>query len=304
MPFQRIRTVLFVGFSLSFGAVATGADEDPLAQFHREYPTAAALLRQRFAHARGDFSFMNGHPNASPSSTMTGAFCVDHGRGKISGKMVTPRGSADVVICSGRERGFVLMRDDGQPAYGVRAAGTVTGPQKGPHDSLYADAFGDLFAAPFALLSRPLIEIVSDAEMLRAERVELNGDACVQIWFRRRGGAIEWTVTLDAEHDWLIRDARLQRANEEGGNAHITVEYADVSTGIPKSVAIQVERGTRSCAFTTCEFAETPESEFTLSFYGMPDLNAPPRKPRALWWLLGSGVLAVVAALLLRRRAK
>jgi len=90
--------------------------------------------------------------------------------------------------------------------------------------------------------------------------------------------------------------------------SRMIVEYSGERGGIP---TIKRVRFTGTPGESTFDFDEvelgvtTPEREFTLESYGLPDPTAPPADPargHATYWLLGSAVLALVAAYVVRKR--
>ena len=82
-----------------------------------------------------------------------------------------------------------------------------------------------------------------------------------------------------------------------------TVEYGDDVGGVPVPRRVQRtdDRGRTSIfEFDTVTFGLTPpKEEFTLSFFGLPDVTAPPTDPsrsNMMYWTLGAAVAALLSA--------
>lgn len=115
------------------------------------------------------------------------------------------------------------------------------------------------------------------------------------------------TVIFDPKHSWCVLKYHFDNPNWIGDG---TLEYGEEVDGFPIP---------RRCTYTakskkghgnqliTYEFdkivhRDIPESEFTLSAFGLPEMPLPgEQKPQTLWrWLLGIGIALGVLAVLLR----
>ena len=97
-------------------------------------------------------------------------------------------------------------------------------------------------------------------------------------------------------------------------HVEMTAEYGDDRGGIPVPKRVQYvepegsERKIETFVFDKIDLGtKTPANEFTLAYYKLPDVLAPPADPArsyASYWIFGLSILALVAALLLRRRGQ
>ena len=94
----------------------------------------------------------------------------------------------------------------------------------------------------------------------------------------------------------------------------MAAEYGDDQEGIPVPKQIKfVEpdgRGTKTSilVFDKVDLGtQTPDHEYTLAYYKLPDVLTPaadPSRSYASYWIIGLSILALVAALVIRRRSQ
>lgn len=114
-------------------------------------------------------------------------------------------------------------------------------------------------------------------------------------------------VVVDPEHSWCILQTHFDNQYWTGDE---TVEYGEDLDGFPIPRRLRhtsTNKKTGGYLLITFEFdkfihRDIPESEFTLSAFGMPELQLPgEQKPNLLWrWLIGIGIALGVLAVLIR----
>ena len=73
----------------------------------------------------------------------------------------------------------------------------------------------------------------------------------------------------------------------------------------PQLVTYHEPEGDLSCEFVEWRFEPTPENEFKMSYYELPDLapESMQRRGTLVYWLVGLAVAGLVLALVIRRVA-
>lgn len=114
-------------------------------------------------------------------------------------------------------------------------------------------------------------------------------------------------VFLDPERYWCIREYHFDNPDWKGDGS---LEYGDADDGFPilrRCTHTATHHKGYGTMLITYEFdklvhRDIPESEFTLSAFGMPELQLPgEQKPRTLWrWLIGIGIALGALAVLFR----
>jgi hypothetical protein len=119
-------------------------------------------------------------------------------------------------------------------------------------------------------------------------------------------------LTLDPNRLWAVEQYQFDAVNGKGGEEKVSQKVVFRAT--PEDLPF-VERAERTASFpggrveTTTLFTRfeqrvIPDHEFTLSAFGLPELN-PPSIWRSIWlWfvLVAAGVVCIVAAIFVRRR--
>ena len=122
---------------------------------------------------------------------------------------------------------------------------------------------------------------------------------------RIRGGS----VLLDPNQHWSVQEADLAFI---ANRAKIEVEYGEASDGLPSlrrvTILISSLDGKRvlrdRCEFESWSRRDVPDREFTLRAFGLPELDAPPKKAAAIplnYLLLGLALVFGAIAFFLRR---
>ncbi|MBY0232122.1 MAG: hypothetical protein K2W96_22825 [Gemmataceae bacterium] len=122
-------------------------------------------------------------------------------------------------------------------------------------------------------------------------------------------GMEEAVVKLDPKHDWRIVEYRANlRVGKDTGLVERTIEYEPQGGFVRRVDQTATFNGTFKVVskITTdaVEFRDIPESEFSLSAYGLPEPGDTPVKQPSSWpwyvWLLGVGLALLLAAILFR----
>ncbi len=184
---------------------------------------------------------------------------------------------------------------------------------------------GSEYDMVFKVQAIRLIDLIKDPLVtFDAQGVQRNGKERVQLKYDRKlvtrdsndptqtkpAETEHGTVILDPEHFWCVQEYHINNPNWiiDG-----TLEYGDEVDGFPilhrcQHTAAHKQLGTMliTYEFDKLIHRDIPESEFTLSAFGLPEVQVPgEQKPRSLWrWLIGIGIAFAVLAVLLRTYAK
>jgi hypothetical protein len=174
----------------------------------------------------------------------------------------------------------------------------------------------------FTVMNCRLADIINDSlYTINAQGMRRGEKELVQMEYARQldkldriNGAFpveKATIILDPELYWCVREYHVDNPNWilDG-----TLEYGDSIDGFPilrRSIQTEKSKTGFGDDLTTYEFdkivhSDIPESEFTLSAFGLPEIQVPgEQKPRTLWlWLLAAAAGCLVLALLARRAAR
>jgi len=309
------------------------AGEAELGRLKAEYPEASRIIIERLAQVRGKGRVTTQLSNNRGSSIGDFDFQVDHGFQKCASAGVGKQqgGRAGVIYCWGADLGFTLARDSDTANLSVHARGNDL------IDRIHHErAFGRYLCAPYSIeRMQPLATKLSDPRLqdLSAEMVAIDGRKALRLHYLRAPSkpSDDITVDLDPDLGWVILGATIRygkipggisfRARYDPGRLHwpvpISVEYKDPTLTITRY------------EFRTVEFAPTPPEEFTMGFYGLPDMPGTPtpsprlegassgpvpvaREPVAIrsWWrsplflgLIALAAMGLVAGYFLRRVA-
>ncbi len=180
---------------------------------------------------------------------------------------------------------------------------------------LWGDA-GRHFLYAFTVLGVRLSDLIKypGFTIKEVRGVQYNGKEMVQLTYDRQyppeakvSGPEQGTVILDPEQYWCVQEFRYDNPLRKGVE---TVEYAGAIDGfhiIQRCTHKTTNKQYGSLIFTM-EYdkvtpRDIPESEFTLSAFGLPDIPLPSeQKPPTLWrWLIGIGIGLGAIAFLFRR---
>jgi prepilin-type N-terminal cleavage/methylation domain-containing protein/prepilin-type processing-associated H-X9-DG protein len=295
--------------------IATQAGEAEIERFRREYPDAAARIQAEYAMLRGRCRLVEsgGPPGRKAPAIHDVEFNVDHGFSKalIQPKSGPQESRADRVYCLKPTGGFWLVKPPGAKVFSVRSLGDD------PKLKISFDnRFGKFLIAPYGILNMRFVEYLSFSNftLRSAEPVEVDGKRLLRVECDSGAGAPETrartTVVLDPEAGWLIHSAELRMDPRKDHVAiGFTVTYQD-ATGpqapLPREIRFLDPTGiTTTCAFESIERKPTPESEFTMTYFGLPDIATPRGgdwRLSTLGIMLIAGIACLAGSLWLRRR--
>ncbi len=290
------------------------ADEEQTARFQGEYPAAARRLVERYARAKGACRLWRTLEGTSELSPVDDAkFAIDHGFEKLFiGRNLSPGpggkdATFDIVYCVGKNTDFYLTRLPGSPTFNVEGIGS------NPSDrDAYRTMFGRFVNAHFAVQGTPLSRLMEHPKfhLLDATSTTKGSRNLVKIEFvvgdlpaRNHVAAI-----LDPAAGWVITSMTQWLEDSPDRKTTVEIEFGSPMDGYypPRLVQYHSRPGeSSSCEFTEWEFAPTPKAEFTMPFYGLPDLTAKPgsQTNTLAYWLGGIAVLGAGGAVLLRKFA-
>ena len=284
-----------------------------------ELAKSAAIIRAKLQNVRGSFSFEQIQPNldskdpgATPA-TIRKSLCEfniaypDLRKYHWSEVMTISNASQERTIdrnelaCFRGDNWFSLVRrSDGEPWRVFRLGGDEreTAKQK---VRLNSDVMYNVETALIDpdVMDRPGRRIVSVGLDKRNEgcvRVELNDDKESD-----SGGAPQIYLVLNPAHYWVLRESSFRNSRIKKFDLKRRVEY-DFARDVPTPTRMvysnfdnERKRATSETTviFREFEYASTPASEFTLSYYGIPELNSPARRHVPLWPLVLIAVIAV-----------
>ena len=203
-----------------------------------------------------------------------------------------------MVLCASEDSSFSLVRMDGSSQYRVEAFGSE------PKDRVSFDhIFGRLFSSPYAVYGVPLTTLMKTPgfQLVSAEEVETGERKLFKIEISfGPPPASKALIFFDTEAGWAIRRSELRPGVLPGEVFVDEVAYKPTEEGIPFPVSIDHREvdGNLRCEFAQIVFKGTPEVEFTMPYYGLPDLTEPVVRPRdrLAYWLAGLMALVLVSA--------
>ncbi|HZV04528.1 MAG TPA: hypothetical protein VE999_05515 [Gemmataceae bacterium] len=184
-------------------------------------------------------------------------------------------------------------------------------------------SFGIVYEVP-SWDSLPLVKFIKQPSVTitAVQGLRRGGKELVQLRYERQQeapdhsrGTEHGTVLLDPERYWCLCECHSELpVFAPASKIDWLVEYGDDVDGFPilrRTQSTATYRDGKGKLADITEFdkivhRDIPESEFTLSAFGMPELQLPgEQKPRVLWrWLIGIGIALGVIAILLRRYVK
>ena len=163
----------------------------------------------------------------------------------------------------------------------------------------------------------PFIEYVNSPlfRLTSAETVDVDGHDCIEVKFEMKYPSDIppglGTVVLDPDLGWAIRREELGGGIMPGLATSHEVEYEEIRNGLPIPSVVKENgtgQGVRLWKVKEFTFESTPDEQFTLEYYGIPDPDAGEEAPAIerrgtnwLVWIIGAGVVGLILAAVLRR---
>jgi hypothetical protein len=295
-------------------AISARGGQEEISRFEHEFPAAAKRLEERFATVKGACRLWTTSPRDVISPRVDDAtFAIDHGFEKVQIQVKLPTGGADAphldtVYCVGPGSAFTLTRLPNAKAFVVEGTGLT------PKDrAVYLNTFGQFVKAFDGVFGRTMSQVMSTPgfRVTAAERIEKDGETLVKVDYESGGRQPkqQTSVVFDPNAGWAIRSSDLRQKLASYEIRMITdVEYGPSRDGfpMPRRVTVRNQTGDVSiCEFVSWSFEPTPEAEFGMPYYGLPDLVSKAKAPRRtfVYWCLGIATVGIVFAVLLRRLA-
>lgn len=293
----------------------------PRSRVQSELGRALARMEAAYARVRGQGSYIvvdNVRPDPDPERhDLDFAFNDPH-------RMVIERytrkdQNRKRVYCLGPRGAFELRADAPATRFSIGKLG----------DKEYIEAILDgtlthYLVAPFTIYngySVPLSKLMSDPSfrLLGVSEVDERGKKCVKIEYDCDESVVKvgpgWVV-VSPEEGWAIRSYECHLTNDKRPDfrRYGTVEYGGMIDGVPIPTRVEYrlksarESGplkgvydvTHKYQFDKIAFESTPEIEFTLSYFGLPEagtLGKDRSSGQAGMWFMGLGLMALVVAL-------
>jgi hypothetical protein len=277
---MRLTQIVISILVLACGRVMAGEAE--IERLRTEYPEASRIIIERLAQVRGKGHLTIQLDKQRGSSRGDFDFQVDHGFQKCATAGVGGQiGRPGVIYCWGANLGFTLARDSDKARLSVHARGNDL------IDRMHHErAFGRYFCVPYSIeRMQPLAAKLVDRRFqdLSAEMVAIDGRKALRLHYHRAPSkpSDDITVDLDPDLGWVILGATIRYSKVPGGIS-FRARYDPGRLHWPVPLSVEFKDPTLTvtrCEFRTVEFAPTPPEEFTMGFYGLPDMPGTPKPP-------------------------
>ena len=338
---QKILRGLFPLLVLASTASAQNTNgSSALARFKSDYPAALTRLKQAYDHATASGTLTM----ISAVDSSGRGLKIDI---KVSGKLKKvsvfsffassggdPKPAYQFVNCIGQDATFTATRNflKGNQ-FSISDVANIADAENDPLNTAFMqfNLMGGKFF--FAIYGKDLFDIrdLLDEEKFRITEVKEEieaGERVVKIQYtsnKKQGANVSSNGSAEFLPDrcWVLRRHALDTFSSIGTGANaprkhmrfeMAAEYGDDQEGIPLLKQVKyVEPNGRGTKTSTLVFdkidlgAETPDNEFTLAYYKLPDVLAPaadPSRSYTSYWIFGLSILALVAALVIRRRSQ
>lgn len=308
---RRIRSVAAVWLPViswvTFGLTASLpclADDAAKRTLMAEYPKASERLAASLAVAKGPVILSMTVKNKTGEAK--GEFAVDHGFTKLTFDnteyVKTEREIVRRVLCGKDQRVFYLKKPSSSQDYLVVDAG---------NDSEAADELDDRFrsliSAPYSAgyVSAGYVDfatVLKSPEFLIEDVTESIKDGSrtfsVRIRFASEPSR-RARVDLAPDLGWAVRRAVIEQGDDESDKDEFIVEYGPMVDGVPvpRSVTHWTQSVSYGCRFQQISHEHTDIAEFSMKYYGLPDLTLVGNAWGPYTWLTLMAIAACFAAL-------
>ncbi len=265
--------ILYVVIIVLFLSGVADADDELVQRFQREYPSAAKRLEKKLEQVRGRFSIQD-----KPMSKKTGGyreFWFDHDYQKAK-TLTSISGSkslkwVETIDCLGPRSGFSIFRKSNSKDYHVI---------KLHRDKLYGTLMNTtvrLANCSFCVFGYPLYKQLNNNNfhLKSVEKMDFDDHDCVKVEYQAGSpGTINLgTVVLDPSRDWAIVSCEERFEFMKFGSVAWKPHYDDSNFPIPIKVEDKdINNNWSTVFFKDVHFEGTPEAEFRMPFYGLPDI--------------------------------
>ena len=144
--------------------------------------------------------------------------------------------------------------------------------------------------------------------VISAERLVKDGRDLIEVEFEVGAKAPKDRIVIvfDPQADWVIRSSEFRSGNASRLRIVTDVEYGPPRDDVPLPRRVISRDGSGSssvCEFVDWSFEPTPAAEFTMPYYGLPDLvsKVEKRRNKLPYWLAGGAVASLLLTLVFRR---
>lgn len=276
---QSVQALLSAIIILTTGLLPHASAQDKKSDIERfmlEYGRAAPQIESFYGRLRGDFKIVRQSGVKLQKELIDeGEFNIDHGMSKVSILRSLNAGEKgerhEFVYCVAPNYSFTIIRRPGEKTFDVRGIG---GDQSDKVS--YINKFGRFLSAPFSVLGNPLSKIMKiegfqiiSAAQIKPDRFELEyliGTSPVKDKVK---------LVLDPSQGWVIKSGLILPA-AAGGKARIEFQV-DYQEGDMIPLPKQVKFRDPTLLETTCDFTSittepTDRAEFSMTFYGLPEM--------------------------------
>jgi hypothetical protein len=236
-------------------------------------------------------------------------FAIDGGHEKVTIRRGPPGSksedaASEVVYCVGEDTVFYLVRAPGAKEFVVAGTGST------PSDrAAYQTLFARFLRAHCGINGRPMSRVMTSPgfRIIDAERIVSDGRSLVKVECEigTRQPKDRASVVFDPEAGWVIRSTEYRPGIAPESRSLAAIEYGPSQDGLPlpRRVTFREAGEELSCEFLTWSFDPTARVEYTMSYYGLPDLVSKAGRSRRYlpYWLSGIAVVGLVLAFVLRR---
>ena len=290
----------------SFLIRGADAGEAEVRRFEKEYPSAARRLIATYDPVRGTYHF------AGREASLSITAAVDEGR-RLEVAHISAEGvKAEAVTCVAGERTFQVTKGPGESDYQLASLDSAD-----PEVNPFASELDPVLSAPYAIGRFPFIDIVEAPifHLLGAEAVRDRERDCIEVEFEMVNTSgvppMKGVVLLDPGLGWAIRHAEFGGGPQPGSTQSQEVRYGETQNGVPIPSEVEevgLDGGVARYTLKEFVFESTPDEQFTLEYYGIPDPDAGEEAPAIerrgtnwLVWIIGTGVVGLILAAVLRR---
>ena len=227
-------------------------------------------------------------------------------------------GSRGEAYCINPTYSFSLSRDDPDKPYLLN--GFETSGKDSVDETLMALA-GDYIDMPFMVDGVAISRLMAAPgfRFSRASPVSEGGLELIKVEFdcpnpdrgvRPKPWVYAGSLILAPSETWSLRSAEYYFHPSLKRMFKSTIDYQKTTGGVPlpkKVAVVEPSNLTRTWEFDELSLASTPESEFTMTAFGLPDLMNRPGVDQSRshlgYWFVGLAIVGILTALVMRKLA-
>lgn len=294
---SRVATLAIAStWILATGALA--AEASLLERFRAEYPAASKLWLKQTRHLVGERTLRYDDPITGKRKS-TAKFARSDGLLKLTGSAPGPGGNKtrlELVACNDGTKEFIVLRQSPDEPY---ILADIIG-LNDPRSSLQTE-LTEFLEFPFLVEGQPIADLISDDKItnLTTREIQWKGAPAVELGFHvpKENNAHTYTLILDPAQGWAVVNTRRRSSADPSSRVEAQLDYQHLENGIffPTTIEYRQNSMTIICRFNNLTVVPTPREQFTLAFYGLPDVSRPDRTRN---WIL-KGLLLLAGALFL-----